>query len=57
MNKLFQAAALLLAMVNVSSAAVALVEGGKPTGRIVVPDEATAGETFAAEELQTLSKK
>ena len=57
MNKLFQAAALLLAMVNVSSAAVALVEGGKPTGRIVVPDEATAGETFAAEELQNFVQK
>jgi hypothetical protein len=40
-----------------AQAAVTVVGQGKATGRIVVPQQATAGETFAAEEIQTLVQK
>lgn len=57
MIKLYPTAALLLVITSMALAGPALVEQGKAVGRIVVPQEASAGETFAAGEIQNFVQK
>lgn len=57
MIKFLYATVLLLASAGMGLAGPALVDQGKAVGKIVVPQEATAGETFAAEELQIFVRK
>jgi hypothetical protein len=42
---------------SVAWGAADLVDGGKAAGRIVLPEKATAAETFAAQEIQTFVQK
>jgi hypothetical protein len=55
--KTFHAIVLVLASASMATAGSALVEQGNAVGQIMVPDEATTGETFTAEELQIFVQK